>query len=341
MPARQATPASLSPAPVYRAASGTAAPTASEPGGQQAAGRTITTGTAPADVTATFHRAFGVDVSRVPVHRGPAVSRLASAMAARAFTHRGEVYLPDEAGSTGSDARALLAHELVHATQQQVLGPALPREESAEGRALEATAVATERWFRGEGAALPPLVHPPADAGGSAAIAEYARQVTDQLAQLGTAPAAEQPQRAEVDGPGMLPVAASLPEALEAPSGTGDAAPAAGAGRLLSWSLDGAVRDELLTRAAGPSPQRAGDLPAAPAAAQQGSHALDDALARLDKLGDAVTALEERVGEPSIDLQDTAKLDELAGKLYGHLRHRLRNELMIDRERSGTLTDLR
>jgi hypothetical protein len=34
-------------------------------------------------------------------------------------------------------------------------------------------------------------------------------------------------------------------------------------------------------------------------------------------------------------------MDELAGKLYDKIRNRLKSELLVDRERSGFLTDLR
>ncbi|GAB1513181.1 hypothetical protein [Actinophytocola sp. KF-1] len=39
------------------------------------------------------------------------------------------------------------------------------------------------------------------------------------------------------------------------------------------------------------------------------------------------------------DLGDTNTLDDLAGRLYRHVRTRLRTELLVDRERSGLLAD--
>jgi hypothetical protein len=39
--------------------------------------------------------------------------------------------------------------------------------------------------------------------------------------------------------------------------------------------------------------------------------------------------------------QSEKELDDLARKLYGHLRAQLRFELLIDRERAGLLTDWR
>jgi hypothetical protein len=39
------------------------------------------------------------------------------------------------------------------------------------------------------------------------------------------------------------------------------------------------------------------------------------------------------------DMTDTNTLDDLAGRLYRHVRTRLRTELLVDRERSGLLAD--
>jgi len=44
--------------------------------------------------------------------------------------------------------------------------------------------------------------------------------------------------------------------------------------------------------------------------------------------------------EPSLPT-DPTQLEELAGRLWSHLRVRLRRELLADRERAGMLTDLR
>jgi hypothetical protein len=43
-------------------------------------------------------------------------------------------------------------------------------------------------------------------------------------------------------------------------------------------------------------------------------------------------------GHEQLDL-DHLDLDELSARIYGHLRRRLRAELLIDRERAGLLTD--
>jgi hypothetical protein len=107
----------------------------------------------PAELLDAVRRMQGVDVSDVPVHRGPEVADAARSLGARSFTRDGEVFLPMEQGSPDqAAARGLLAHELTHAAQQRTFGSALPAEDSDAGRALEAQAVAAERWARGLGA---------------------------------------------------------------------------------------------------------------------------------------------------------------------------------------------
>jgi hypothetical protein len=121
--------------------------------------------TVPYEVLDAVRRAQGVDVSDVPIRRGPDVANEARSLGARSFTRGGEVFLPAEEGPPDQPvARGLLAHELTHAAQQRVLGPALPAEDSHAGRVLEAQAVAAERWARGLGAE-------PAAADGGAPVA--------------------------------------------------------------------------------------------------------------------------------------------------------------------------
>jgi hypothetical protein len=106
----------------------------------------------PNELLDAVRRIQGVDVSDVPIRRGPEVADEARSLGARSFTRDGEVFLPREEGSPDSPvARGLLAHELTHAAQQRTLGSALPAEDSEAGRALEAQAVAAERWARGLG----------------------------------------------------------------------------------------------------------------------------------------------------------------------------------------------
>lgn len=81
----------------------------------------------------------------VRIHRGSDAASLSSSLDARAFTHGGEIYLPDAHGPlSGQKAQSLLAHEMTHVVQQRTLGSSVPHEDSAEGRHLEAQAVAAE-----------------------------------------------------------------------------------------------------------------------------------------------------------------------------------------------------
>ena len=81
----------------------------------------------------------------VRIHRGSEASSLSGSLDARAFTHAGEIYLPESHGPlTGPKAQSLLAHEMTHVVQQRTLGSSLPHEDSAEGRHLEAQAAAAE-----------------------------------------------------------------------------------------------------------------------------------------------------------------------------------------------------
>jgi hypothetical protein len=109
-------------------------------------------GTVAHDILEAVRRTQGVDVSDVPIRRGPGVADEARSLGARAFTRGAEVFLPAQEGPMDEPvARGLVAHELTHAAQQRTLGPALPAESSDAGRALEAEAVAAERWARGLG----------------------------------------------------------------------------------------------------------------------------------------------------------------------------------------------
>jgi hypothetical protein len=88
----------------------------------------------------------GVSGGPVKIHRDRHASDLSTALDARSFTHGGEIFLPASHGPlTSGTGMALLAHELTHVTQQRRLGSSLPPEHSANGRTLEAEAVAAER----------------------------------------------------------------------------------------------------------------------------------------------------------------------------------------------------
>jgi hypothetical protein len=305
-------PVTLPVGPTYRADLATLPPPVAT---ETSTTTTTLTATIPSDLSIALSPVLGVDVSNVPVRRGPEVTSTAKVLHARAYTTGGEIHLPAEAGELDTPAtRALLAHELVHAAQQRVLGPALPLETSPEGQALEASALATERWFRGEAARPTTLVHrPPAPESPMAmAAVEQTRQLAQQVEQLAAATqqahGTQQTQRASDT--------TTLPAPVQPPA----PAPASdlGAGTVTrSWSLTDVI----------PEPPR--DAPDV--------SALQDALAGLRR---SVTELSERPDPPAPpDLDDQGTLDDLATKLFGRIRSRLRRELLVDRERTGRLTD--
>ena len=119
------------------------------------------------------------------------------------------------------------------------------------------------------------------------------------------------------------------------------------------------------------SPSRAAELPLAPvqrAAAEvepepsePGGESTSDVVQRgwFDSLSSEVSSLSSRAPSPAeagsaVSTVGSAvgsmfgghnaaetDMDELAGKLYDKIRTRLKSELLVDRERSGFLTDLR
>jgi hypothetical protein len=102
-------------------------------------------------------------------------------------------------------------------------------------------------------------------------------------------------------------------------------------------------------------PAGAGGVPGAPPAAGGGAAAAAAQAAPADSgphqmsMGDAVANLfgihrthpeEHAAHEPPIDL-DRLDMEQLSVRIYDHLRRRLRQELLVDRERAGLLTDYR
>lgn len=193
----------------------------------------------------------------VRVYRGGEASMKATAIGARAFTERGDIYLPAAHGPLNDmPARSLLAHELVHASQQRRFGGALPAEHSDDGQRMEAEAQTVERSVATDAEMpLARLAAPGVQA--STAVIE-ARAPLATSATIQRAPESNGSSPAASDAPSM--------------SGPGQPSPAASI-----------------------SPQK----------------------------------------------DDDTQMDELAGKLYDKIRSRLRNELLVDRERAGFLTDLR
>ncbi|WP_112242949.1 eCIS core domain-containing protein [Kribbella monticola] len=82
--------------------------------------------------------------------------------------------------------------------------------------------------------------------------------------------------------------------------------------------------------------------PESPAPAAELTNPDPQLLDRLDRLESSIRELaEQQPGDPVVRLDDPGGLGRLAERLYGVLRQRLRNELIIDRERRGVLADLR
>lgn len=248
----------------------------------------------PADLASAFAQARGVDVSAVPVYRGSAVSARARVLRARAYSRDGAVFLPGEAGPLNqAPARSLLAHELAHVAQD-LLGYGLPEEGTTGGLALEADAVATERWAAGEAGSPPNLTGLPGQGTRSSGAGTLRR-----------APL-------QVD----MPPGSALDPVAEPTS------PLPGATAGTSHSLIPSMWPEASTPAT--------------AVAEPASAAPVDA-----ELAAARGRLLELAAQRLPDMDDPAALDELASLLYPRLHREIRLELLIDRERSGLLSDFR
>jgi hypothetical protein len=184
----------------------------------------------PPDLASALRPGHQVDVSAIPVHRGPEVAAEARTLGARAFARGGEVFLPADAGPLDTPrARGLLAHELVHAVQQRTLGTTLPAPDSPAGRALEAEAVAAEHAHAGP-AAPAPLVHPSL----TQVIGQAARTVGVQLA-----PLAPQTIEPPVPSPPSTSDSGRAPEPADEP-----ARPAAAGRTIEEWTAPEPDRDE-------------------------------------------------------------------------------------------------
>lgn len=192
-----------------------------------------------------------MDVSDVPIRREPEVAEEARALGALSFTRGGEVFLPSEQGSPQEPvARGLLAHELIHAAQQRSLGSALPSEDSDAGRALEAQAVAAERWARGLSSGLSSSASGSFAGHGGAPTAPPAASWSAPWPNAGQAAPTNGVQRQTEDVAGMPETAfMSAPSAgnAQAPDASGQAA-AATAPPAGTYGDDGlgSAKDQLL-----------------------------------------------------------------------------------------------
>ena len=292
----------------------------------------------PVELAAEFRARFDVDVTEVPIHRGPAVTTLAGAASARAFTQHGEVYLPDEAGElTEPDGRALLAHELVHVAQQRVLGPNLPGESSPDGALLEAAAAGTQRWMRGR-SGPPPTLIPPALRHRLGSDHPAGESLPD------GAPAAfvHQPLPRPVPPPAPISETAVQRAAVEEPGPHFDLETL-----LSSAQVEGQQPPTSITAVATESgPVQFTTTPRPAAAPPDPSNAtpdLDALRGRIEQLAGTVDQLATtRSATPDPPgMADRGDVDELARRLYPRIRDNLRHELIIDRERAGRLSDLR
>lgn len=280
----------------------------------------------PAGLAGAFRALHGADVSDVPVRRGRAVARQAARLDAAAFSRDGVVYLPDAAGSLNqAGAEALLAHELTHVAQQRMLGSALPSEASPEGRALEEQALATQQWFLGGTGAVPPLA-------------------------LLSGAGAAQPARPPVMRHLHLAPAESASESSATSSASSSASPSAEPG-VQRQPVDTAA--PVVTGSEGlagvgwiGSPSRPADYPVSDAANMTEEAGVPEVIS--EAIADTqagIAQLRMHIGELAdqrlLDMDNPVELDELATRIYGRLRSKLRLELIVDRERAGLLTDFR
>jgi hypothetical protein len=290
----------------------------------------------PVEMAAEFRARFDIDVTEVPIYRGPAVTALANAASAQAFTQRGEVYLPDEAGElTKPDSRALLAHELVHVAQQRVLGPNLPGESSPDGALLEAAAAGTQRWMRDGGASPPTLIPPPLQH----RIASH--QPADPSPAGTPAAFVHQPPPLPIPSPARISETHMQRAAVEEPAQHFDLDTL-----LSSAQTDGPQAPTSITAVsteAGPVYLTAPRPAAAPSDPSSATSDIDALRGRIEQLSSTVDELATaRSATPEAPgVTDRGDVDELARRLYPRIRDNLRRELIIDRERAGRLSDLR
>jgi hypothetical protein len=282
----------------------------------------------PDDLASAFAQASGVDVSAVPVYRGPRVSAQARVLRARAYSRDGAVFLPGETGPLNqAPARSLLAHELAHVAQG-LLGDGLPEEGTAGGLALEADAVATERWAAGETGSPPNLTGLPSPVvtPGQAAIRGQAGPVLLRAGQGTRSSGAGALRRAPLQvGAPPEPAPGPAPNAEPTsllPAGLAPAEPAtAGVATGTSHPLIPSAWPEASTPVAAAEPASAAPVDAELAAVRE--------------------RLLELAAQRPPDMDDPTALDELASLLYPRLHREIRLELLVDRERSGLLSDFR
>lgn len=260
-----------------------------------------------------------MDVSAIPIRRGNAVARAAHSLGARGFTADGIVHIPDHAGSLDSrDAAPLLAHELTHAVQQQRFGAALPSPGSALDRSLENEAVAVEEWVGNGAVGAPPLVVrqlAPADRG---------RESDDDLPSLDTSslirdfeqetgtPFTLRPEDHRLTDVSMGGLLAAYQDLRQLAADQADSADPPGPPTTAEKPDKPDGHDD---------PDETGDTPSG------------------QSIDDLMDLIADNPPRRWLDLDDSDNFEEIANRLYNHLIGRLRFDVLVERERSGTLLD--
>jgi len=75
----------------------------------------------PPDMREMFETQMGADFSAVRLHKDAEAGRLSREIGAEAFTVGTDIYFPAHQASTDTEARQLLAHELIHVIQQRAM----------------------------------------------------------------------------------------------------------------------------------------------------------------------------------------------------------------------------
>ncbi|TDQ00792.1 eCIS core domain-containing protein [Labedaea rhizosphaerae] len=325
------------------------------------AATSIVESVAPPALVAPMRRALGVDIADVPVRRGAPVSVTANRLRARAFTAGGVVHLPDSAGAMDSGhAAPLLAHELTHAAQQRHFGVTLPGLETTTGKQLEAEAVAVEQWVAGGSVGAPPVV---SGHGGRV-------QLADEDDEASTSKEDSEEDEEDNEDADVEKKAESGGEwSFEVPD---DVIPGAGPGGMWGMfanavpgfekpelsddmpdlsDLSPAGLQQMFARTAGSGgpggPGGPGGLggpggPGGPVVGPKkggGTAPVPAGNTPADLVAAIVDAIADRPPRRWLDLDDLDHYDEIAQRIYNTLQSRLRYDVLLERERSGTLMD--
>jgi hypothetical protein len=277
----------------------------------------------PSVLARPLRRALAVDVSDAVVRRGDDVAAAAHRLGARGYTHGGVVHVPDSLGTLDSaEATPLLAHELTHVAQQRRFGAALPAPGTAAGHRLEAEAVVVEQWFAGGAVGAPP------DVRGHLPPGSPRSRHRNPGVQLAEAEAAEELPRIDVGwavrefekaNPDVGSVR-DLPEVNRVPD-------VSTAGLLAMYEQMQAADDN----------DDDDDEPPSHVDRKEKKDSGDPATGLT--IGEITDLLADDPPRRWMDLDDTDDFEELSDRLYNQLVTRLRFDVLVERERSGTLLD--